>query len=181
MFAEQLGRNFFSEHFSPILLLFCPLYLFADTPLTLLVVEALCLAAGLWFIYRIARHYSLPVIVAFLTGLIFLNYKYLARGVMFDFHPEMMEPTFLLACIYFLLKRCWWPYFGSLILALACKEDIPVYTLCLGLYCFFRRETRYAGLATCCLSIAWAVVAWVVIIPGAMPDVGGASHFISVR
>ena len=59
MFAEQLGRNFFSEHFSPILLLFCPLYLVADTPVTLLLVEAFCVASGLRFAYKIARHYCL--------------------------------------------------------------------------------------------------------------------------
>ena len=181
MFAEQLGRNFFSEHFSPILLLLCPLYYLADTQVTALLTETFCVAMGLWFIYRIARHYSLPVVVSFLVGLVFLNYKYLARGVMFDFHPEMMLPTFLLGAVYFLLKGRWWPYFGFLLLALSCKEDVAIYAFGLGVYASCSRETRYAGLTTCVLSLIWAFVAWVVIIPGAMPHDAQVSHFVSAR
>lgn len=181
MFAEQLGRNFFSEHFSPVLLLLCPLYLVADTPASLLLVEVACVAVSLWFVYRIARYYSLSVLVAVLVALVFLNSKYLSRGVMFDFHPEMMMPMFILGCVYCLLRRRWPYYFGFLVLALSCKEDVAIYTLCLGLYATFRRETRYVGLATCALSLAWAVVAWVLIIPGAMPHDAEVSHFVSAR
>jgi uncharacterized membrane protein len=181
MFAEQLGRNFFSEHFSPVLLLLCPLYLLADTPVMALLAECFVVAMGLWFIYRIGRHYSLSVVVCSLASLVFLNYKYLARGVMFDFHPEMMLPTFLLGCVYSLLKRRWWLYIGFLLLALSCKEDVAIYAFCLGVYAFCSRETRYAGLMTCVSSLIWAFVAWCVIIPGAMPHEAEVSHFVSAR
>ena len=181
MFAEQLGRNFFSEHFSPVLLLLCPLYLLVDSPAMALLAESLCVAMAIWFIYRIGRHYSLPVVTCSLAGLVFLNYKYLARGVMFDFHPEMMVPTFLLGSVYFMLRKRWWPYFGFLLLALSCKEDVAIYSFCLGLYAIFGRETRYAGLATCVLSLVWAFLAWIVIIPAAMPHEAEVSHFVSAR
>jgi len=37
LYAEQLGRSFFSEHFTPLLVLLVPVYWLADTPVTLLV------------------------------------------------------------------------------------------------------------------------------------------------
>jgi len=71
LFADQLGRNFFSERFSPILLLICPLYYLFDTPVTLLIVESLCVAVGLLFVYKIVKHYSLSPVVSLLVSLIF--------------------------------------------------------------------------------------------------------------
>ncbi len=181
LLADQLGRNFFSEHFSPILLLIVPLYVIADTPVTALLVKALSVAFGLWFVYRIARHYTLSATAALLTSVLFLNYKYLAQGVMFDFHPEMMIPTFFLGCVYGLLKMRWWLYFLFLFLALSCKQDVVIYSFCLGLYAVCYRQYRYVGLATCFISFVWAIVAWTVIIPGAMPQDAAVSHFVSSR
>jgi uncharacterized membrane protein len=73
LFADQLGRNFFSEHFSPILLLMCPLYLVFDTSVVLFVVEALVVAVGVLFVYKIGRYYSLSPVVSLLVSFIFLN------------------------------------------------------------------------------------------------------------
>jgi uncharacterized membrane protein len=181
LFAEQLGRNFFSEHFSPVLLLFCPLYLVADAPQTLLVVEALVVAAGGWVAYRLARRLSLCPPAATACAVLFLNYPYLARGVLFDFHPEMFVPTLLLAAILFLLEKRWWHYGTALLLALMCKEDVPLYTLPLGLYAMVRRETRPAGALTCVVSVAWALAAWKIVIPTAMASDTAVSHFVASR
>lgn len=181
LFADQLGRNFFSEHFSPILLLICPFYLIFDSPVILLVSKALVVAFGVLFVYKIGKHYRLSPVVALLVSLIFLNYKYLARGIWFDFHPEMMEPTFILGAIFFLLKRKMWPYFVFLILALSCKEDIPIYAFGIGIYALFSRKTRLIGWITCVISIAWAIVAWKFVIPAAMPDAAVVSHFVAAR
>ena len=181
LFADQLSRNFFSEHFSPILLLMCPLYLVFNSPVTLLVVEALVVSVGLVCVYKIAKHYHLSSVVSLFISLIFLNYTYLARGVMFDFHPEMMVPTFILGCVYFMLKRKLWAYLVCLVFALSCKEDIPIYTLCLGIYALFNKKSRLLGWLTCSISIIWAIVAWKFIIPAAMPSDAEVSHFVAAR
>jgi len=181
LFADQLGRNFFSEHFSPILLLMCPLYLVFDTSVVLFVVEALVVAVGVLFVYKIGRYYSLSPVVSLLVSFIFLNYKYLAMGVLSDFHPEIWEPTFLLGAILFLLKRKTWPYVICLILALSCKEDIPIYALGIGIYALFNRKTKLIGALTCFISLLWAVVAWKFIIPAAMPSDAVVSHFVGAR
>lgn len=181
LFADQLGRNFFSEHFSPILLLICPFYLIFDSPVILLVSKAIAVAFGVLFVYKIGKHYRLSPLVALLVSLIFLNYKYLARGIWFDFHPEMMEPTFILGAIFFLLKRKMWPYLVFLILALSCKEDIPIYALGIGIYALFNQKTRLIGWITCVISIAWAIVAWKFIIPVTMPSDAVVSHFVAAR
>ncbi|NQT94681.1 MAG: DUF2079 domain-containing protein, partial [Lentisphaerae bacterium] len=105
MFSDQLGRCFFSEHFSPILLLFVPLYAAFDGPLTLLVVECACVAGSLWFAWRLARIMELEPLTALCSTVVLLNYGYLARGVMIDFHPELLEPFFLLGAIWCVVTK----------------------------------------------------------------------------
>lgn len=164
LFADQLGRHFFSDHFSPILLLFCPLYLLADTPLVLMVTQALVIAAGLGIIYRIVRQYGIAPLVGIAAAGLFLNHRQMASAILYDFHTEVLGTIFLLGCIWQLRRGAGAAYWVFLLLALACKEDVPLYTAGLGAYAFVRGQRR-AGIVTGLVSVAWAVAAWKFIIP----------------
>ena len=74
-----------------------------------------------------------------------------------------------------------WPYFICLVLALSCKEDIPIYALGIGIYALFNRKSRLIGVLTCFISIVWAIVSWKVIIPAALPSDADVSRFVSSR
>jgi uncharacterized membrane protein len=177
LFADQLGRNFFSDHFSPILLLFCPLYGLADTPLTLMFGEALAVAAGLGILYRIARQHGLSPLTGLAVAGLMLNHRQMASAILYDFHTEVLGAVFLLGCIW-QWRRGGVGYWLFLLLALACKEDVPLYTAGLGAYVFLRGR-RGLGLATCAVSVAWAVAAWKFIIP--LAGQGDISPFVEAR
>lgn len=180
MFSDQLGRCFFSEHFSPILLLFVPLYAVFDSPVTLLAVECVCVAGSLWFAWRLARIMELEPLTALCSTVVLLNYGYLARGVMIDFHPELMEPLFLLGAIWCVVTTRRTLYWLFLLLSLFCKEDVAIYTFALGI-CVFARGQKGRGVATVLVSAAWAVTAWTVIIPAYAASGEGVSHFVGER
>ena len=164
LFADPLGRHFFSDHFSPILLLFCPVYLLADTPLVLMVTQALAVAVGLGILYRIVRQAGLSPLVGIAVAGLFLNHRQMASAILYDFHPEVLGAVFLLGCIWHLRRNAGAAYWAFLLLALACKEDVPLYTAGLGAYAFFRGQRR-TGILTGLISVVWAVVAWTLIIP----------------
>ncbi|MDD3440315.1 MAG: DUF2079 domain-containing protein [Kiritimatiellae bacterium] len=177
LFADQLGRNFFSDHFSPILLLFCPLYGLADTPLTLMFGEALAVAAGLGVLYRIVRQHGLSPLTGLAVAGLMLNHRQMASAILYDFHTEVLGAVFLLGCIW-QWRRGGMGYWIFLLLALSCKEDVPLYTAGLGAYVFLRGR-RGLGLATCAVSVAWAVAAWKFIIP--LAGQGDISPFVEAR
>ncbi|MBN1212206.1 MAG: DUF2079 domain-containing protein [candidate division Zixibacteria bacterium] len=179
MFSEQLGRSYFSEHFSPLLLMYYPLYLVFNTPLTLLVTQVLFGAGCLWFLYQLSRHYELDPALSLLICLIFLNYKYFARGMMYDFHIEMAVPFFLLGAVWFLLAEKKPGYWTFLFLALMCKEDIVIYTFCLGVFIMLLRRHRLVGLLTLVISVVWAVAVWKFILPAFNPVDSEISRFIT--
>jgi uncharacterized membrane protein len=53
--ARCVPHSFFGDHFSPALLLILPLYFVFPHPETLLVVQTVALALGVWPIYLLAR------------------------------------------------------------------------------------------------------------------------------
>ncbi|MDD2241129.1 MAG: DUF2079 domain-containing protein, partial [Kiritimatiellae bacterium] len=178
LFADPLGRQFFSEHFSPILLLFCPLYLLADTPLVLLVTQALVIAMGLGILYRIVRQYGLAPLVGIAVAGLFLNHRQMASAILYDFHTEVLGSVFLLGCIWQLRRGAGAAYWIILLLALACKEDVPLYTAGLGVYAFVRGQRR-TGIVTALVSVAWAIAAWTFIIP--LAGQAEVSPFVEAR
>lgn len=181
MFSEYLGAHFFSDHFVPVLLLICPLYLIADSPLTLLFLQAAAVSGSLAVMYKICRRHDLQPLISTIVPVIFLNYKPLAEGTLFQFHPEMFEPLLILGCIYCVFKsRTVW-YFVFLFLALGCKEDVAISTFCLGLYLLFKRRTRRIGMATCYISAVWAFLSWTWIIPSLLPEPAQVSRFLTDR
>lgn len=181
MFCEYLGASFFSDHFVPVLLLICPLYLIADSPLILLFLQAAAVSGSLAVMYKICRHHDLQPLVSTIVPVIFLNYKPLAEGTLFQFHPEMFEPLLILGCIYCVLKSRFACYFVFLILALGCKEDVAISTFCLGLYLLFNRRTRRIGMATSIISAVWAFLSWTWIIPSLLPEPAQVSRFLTDR
>jgi uncharacterized membrane protein len=177
-------------HVEPILLLFVPLYwLNLGGPETLLILQAAIVAAGAWPLYQLSIPYrarvvnsqrsiansgqpstfhpsSLPFSIFYLIfPLTYLLLPTLESAVLFDFHAVTLSPTFLLFAFLALEQRHDRRFFFFALLAMACKEDIPLVVAMLGLYAgLVQRRWRLAGL-TLALSAAWFSVAFFLIQP----------------
>lgn len=178
MYTEWLGRSFFSEHFSPLLLLLIPCYLIYDNPITLMIVQGIAVALSTIPLYHIARVYLSDKLAPVCIVAAYLNYFYLLNGLMFDFHIEIFMPVCIFATFWFLRQRRPVYYGVALTLGLACKEDMPIYFALLGVYaCLWGKRWKF-GIPTLLVSIVWAGLAWKVIIPMSYPDGVQLSHFL---
>jgi len=162
-------------HVEPVLLFFVPLYwLNLGSPEILLIIQACVVALGAWPLYQIARSVfneqtsSRPSFRSYLllvSPLAYLLLPTLQSAVLFDFHAVTMAPTFLLFAFWALLQKKDIQFIAFLILAMACKEDMPLVAAMIGLYVgLTQRRWWLAGLVIG-LSMAWFVVAVFVIQP----------------
>lgn len=179
LFAYGLERNFFSEHFSPILLAILPVYAVLPSPLTLLVVEGAAVAGAAWPLAKIARHLGLDGKTAGLVAALYLTDRVLWRGFVFDFHPELFIPLALFTTHLALLRGRVLAFWGGILLTLCIKEELAFVVLGYALVVtVVRREWIRHALGAALLSVAWGCLAWMVVIPGAYPTVRESSHFL---
>lgn len=156
-----------SNHASPILLLIAPLYLIHSGPETLLVLQAAAVGVGGLPLFWLARD-RLASAHGNLAGLSLLSayllFPPLQVVTLSDFHPPALAVAFLSVAFYGVLRGRTGLTLIAAILAMACKEQIPLVVVALGVYALVMRHTRRLGLALIGLGAAWfvAVMYWII-------------------
>jgi uncharacterized membrane protein len=178
--AYGIERNFFSEHFSPLLLVLVPLYAVWSSPLSMLWAQSLGVAAAAIPLYLIARHLGLSRLLALLAVTAFAVNSQLWRGFAFDFHIELFLPLGVFAAVLFGLRGQWLWFHLATLAALTVKEDMVLVMPCAAaLVWLYRRSEWKHVLVTVLLCAVWGVLAWKVVIPGSYPDPSAkVSHFV---
>src|SRR5574341_1356331 len=153
-----------AQRFSPILFAFVPLYAFSSDPRILVVipVAAVTLAAFplYWFARRrIGRALALAIAFAFLTA---PGLQYIALD---QFKEIMLAIPFLMFATTFLLLRKYLPFFGALVLAMLCKEEVGFIAAAFGAYIFFVHRRYVLGGALGAFGLAWVIFLIQVAIP----------------
>lgn len=179
MYTPMLGRSFFSEHFSPILLFFVPIYSLYASPVILLIAQALVTALSGYFLYKLARLEINNNLIPILIMIGYLGNKALMEGFWFDFHIELFEPFLVIGAFYFFKVRKNLLYWIFIILAIMCKEDVAIYVFVLGLYLWVFEKNVRLGTSTCIISLLWMILAWKIVIPLSYPETRHISHFLS--
>ena len=137
-------------HVEPVLLFFVPFYwLGLGGPELLLMAQAVIVALGAWPVYQLAvnneqltkeesgvvtfpfKQYPLGAVI---FPLVYLLLPTLEAAVLFDFHAITLAPTFLLFAFWALEQKRDGLFIGFALLAMACKEDMPLVVMMLGLY-----------------------------------------------
>ena len=169
-------------HFTPVLLLLSPLYLLFQGPLFLLVVQVLAVGLAAIPLYLVAKHKFPNSRAALAAAILFLTYRPLLNGLMYDFHPEMFYPLFLFGSYYFLTagnkKHL---FFLFIILALAVKEDFAVYTFFYCLWLAGEKEWKKTAYWAVLLSALYILLTFAVFIPyfRGQVQVGQTYEFLS--
>ena len=123
-----------SLHFEPILLLLVPIYAVFPSPVTLTVLQVLVVAAGALPIFWLGRNRFGADWAGILYVVIYLMYPALQAAVVFDFHGVTLAATFLAFALWALLQRRYVAFGAASLLAMSCKEDMPLLILMMGLY-----------------------------------------------
>ncbi len=169
--------NRLALHVEPILLLLVPVYwLGLGSPELLLVVQATVVALGAWPLYQLARSNEQLTVnneqrevrhskFAFVFPLAYLLLPTLQSAVLFDFHAVTLASTFLLFAFLALARQNNGRFILFAVLAMACKEDMPLVVAMLGLYAgLAQRRWSFGGL-TVGLSLLWFFAAVFLIQP----------------
>jgi uncharacterized membrane protein len=153
-------------HVEPILVLIAPLYLVHSGAETLLVLQTVALALGAIPLLALALR-RLPD--APLVGVCFVLAYLLAPEILgealYDFHPVTLATPLLLAAFWALdARRYGWLLLAG-VLAAACKEDVALALVLVGMYIALRRERPRLGWGLALGAVAWTALCFFIIIP----------------
>ncbi len=136
----------FAVHMSPAYYLFLPIYWLFPSQITLFVIQAGVIAAGVIPCYLIAKEKGLPPYAVLGFCSIYCMYPALIGGAFYDFHENAMLPFFILWSLYFMQRKKFGAMYVFLIATALVKEDAPVYVACIGLFLFFHEREYKHGL-----------------------------------
>lgn len=157
------STNRLSLHVEPILLPISLLYWLHDGPETLLLLQALIVALGAVPVFALARKQQLPDGLALLLATAWLLMPAMQSANWLEFHPVTLAPTFFMAAFYFLVSRRagWYALFA--LLAAACKEEMGLLVVMMGIYALIFLRMRWTGILSIVLGGGWSLFAvlWV--------------------
>jgi len=163
-FVTLMGRNLFGDHTSFMLLPLVPLYWLWPTAKVMLLAQAAAVGLSAVPVFLLARDKlrSEPLAAA-LAGA-FLLQPVLGWMNLEQFHPDLLEIPLILFAAWFMVRRWWLPFLLCIVALLLVKEDTFLITTGFGVYVALRHDRR-VGLLTCGISIAYAALAFWVILP----------------
>lgn len=154
--------NSFADHFRPMLLFIVPIYAFAQTPQTLLVIQVLVLASAAIPIYYLAKLKLDDDLVAAVIAIVYLLYPAIGFIVRFDFHIEVFVIPAFIAAFYMMETGRWRLASLFLIIPLLCKENMGFTVAAFGLYAILRwKKYKWGSIWTITgILFTWLTIFW---------------------
>ena len=153
-----------SNHAEFTIYAFLPFYALYQQAETLLVLQAVALGSGAIPIYRFAAR-RIPRGMALLLAFAYLFYAPMHQANFYDVHFQPFGAVFTLWAVDFLDVRRFVLFSLFFVLALGCREDIPVGFVVIGAYLILAGQRPRIGALLCVLSAAYFVVIKFAIMP----------------
>ncbi len=168
--GDFLGSSFIAygdhtaAHFDPILALLAPIYAIWPRAETLLVVQSVWLAAGVFPLYLLARDRLRSRWVGVVLAGLYALHPALHGVNMFDFHSLALGIPLMIWVAYEVARGPSWRLVPALALFLAVREDMSLLACFIGLYAIAEGHLR-AGLGVIGAAIAYLAVVKFAIMP----------------
>ncbi|MBE7382947.1 MAG: DUF2079 domain-containing protein [Leptolyngbya sp. SIO1E4] len=165
------------QHFTPIHLLWLPLYTLLPFSATLLVLQVTLVTAGGIALYFLARQRLSEQVATWIT----LSY-YCATAViapnLANFHDFSQIPLFVFLMLLAIERKQWgWAISGTL-LVLLCREDTGIILFSIGLYFLVSRRYPRIGAGLCVVSVGHLLLTTNVLMPLFSEEVG--TNFLAI-
>jgi uncharacterized membrane protein len=146
--------SYWGDHASLFLYLLVPLYTLISSPLLLLWLQVLFLAACVWPLYLISRK-KLSVIKTLVICLLWLVNPVLHNMTMFEFSLVPFAMFWLLWSWYWYEKQHLWLWLIFSALALSCREDIALIILFYGIIAWWDKRSWLWRLIPIIVGLSW--------------------------
>ncbi len=158
-----MAHSLATQHFMPTLAVILPAYALWPSPQFLIMLQALAFAGAAILLWLLAHRRLPPVLVAAVV-VAFLFGRRSHSAISSVFYIESLEPLLVFAALYAHQGRRWLLFGTMAILALGCKEDMPLYLGTWGALQYVAGHRRL-GAWTSVLSAAWLVTAIFIVVP----------------
>ncbi|HEX4979756.1 MAG TPA: DUF2079 domain-containing protein [Acidimicrobiales bacterium] len=171
-FVTVRGMNYYGHHVNLVSVLYVPLYWLGAGPHSLALTQAAALATGAVPLWLLAAKRTGSGWVALAPAAAWLLHPSVEWISWWHWHPEAMAVTPLLFAWWFAVERRWRAFGLSVALALACKEDVALAVLAMGVVLAAWRPVRNvrAGAVTALGAVVWFVLCTRVVIPSILGD-----------
>lgn len=143
-----------AHHFVPNFMLWLPLYALFPSPVTLVVLQIVLMAAGGIMLYALARIYLNPLLALLITAGYFSAIAVISPTFA-NFYEHCQIPLFVFALLWAMEKQRWALFWIFALLVLGIREDTGLILFGVGLYMIFSRRFPKTGIALCVLSFAY--------------------------
>ncbi|MBA4388608.1 MAG: hypothetical protein C0404_11545 [Verrucomicrobia bacterium] len=137
--SSILGIPFLGNHMVLILFLLAPFYALMPSPLLLLTVQTIVLAAGAWGIYLLAKR-EINERWGLAFALIYLCYPPLIYLNLYEFHPIAVASGLLIYAFYFYRIQRHTRFWIFAVLACLCQENVALIVAGFGAYALVQRR-----------------------------------------
>ncbi|MCY4510828.1 MAG: DUF2079 domain-containing protein [Acidobacteria bacterium] len=181
MYVPFYGQSLLNGHAMPALWALLPVYGLFQSPVTLLVLQLTFVAAASCLLWRLAvGRVSDFAVAALIAAFLFSRRSHSA--IMSMFYIESLEPLLVFGMVLAATRRRWWPYWGALVLALGCKEDMALYIGAFGLVMALTTGHRKVAAATAAVAVVWFIVSLVVVLPAMRgQDLASSGQALDIR
>jgi uncharacterized membrane protein len=171
--------SFLSEHFSPILLLLLPFYVVAQSPYTLLVIQAIVCAIAIVPLYKLVAEYTSLRWTPIAISLAYFFSRVVNYGLMYDVHPEIFYPFIFFSAFLALRKFNWNLFYIFLFLAAIVKEDSLIAIFGVGLFMYYSGYKKHGIITSLGSLIVLSLIVFIIIPFFNTNTVGADYKFIS--
>jgi uncharacterized membrane protein len=165
-------HSYLGDHFSLIYLALLPAYALVQRPETLLVLQTLLLALGVWPVYLLARlklEPGFPRLTWVLAYFLFLPVAFIN---LYDFHELALAVLPLGFALYYLERRRLGLFLLCLLASFLIKEELPLVGAGFGLYLLLGKRDVRVGLGV----LAGSVAAFLALVGLIIPAFGGGHY-----
>jgi uncharacterized membrane protein len=149
------GVSRFAIHFEPILFPLSLFYALWPGPKMLMALQTLVVASGAFPAFWLARLRLRSELGGVAIAALYLLYPELQQAEAGYFHAVVLTTAFLMFALYFLYTRRTGWLFVFALLAMACKEEIPLVIAMLGLWSIVFQQRWRSGLGLVGIALAW--------------------------
>jgi uncharacterized membrane protein len=159
------------QHFTPIHLLWLPLYYLFPHSATLLVLQVTLVTAGGLALYFLARQQLSEQVSLWITLGYFCAQSVIAPHLA-NFHDFSQIPLWIFLLLLAVERQRWAWAIAAILLMFLCREDVGIILFGFGLYFLLSRRHPWFGSGLCVASVAHLVMTTTLLMPLFSEEVG---------